>query len=47
MLKNNRFSLTTLLKFGNLGTHFMLFVPTIVITSYTFQEHENHIIQKR
>ena len=33
--KHNRFSLATPMKFGNFGSYFMLFMPTIIITSCT------------
>ena len=31
--KHNRFSLATPMKFGNFGPYFMLFMPTIIVTS--------------
>ena len=33
--KHNRFSLATPMKFGNFGPYFMLFMPTIIVTSCT------------
>ena len=34
--KHNRFSLATPMKFGNFAPYFMLFMPTIIVTSCTF-----------